>query len=68
MDCSLERVERFYAAMLAYINRRYPQWQIGRERYMWTATQRPTPTSIWFIYAKSLNQLERKLSEERSPD
>jgi len=54
--------------MLAYINRRYPQWQIGRERYMWTATQRPTPTSIWFIYAKSLNQLERKLSEERSPD
>lgn len=61
--CSIERVERVYIAKLAYITRCYPQWKIGRERFVWTATYCPTPTALWFIYATSLSELEHKLQQ-----
>ena len=45
------------------LERIYPRWEFGRERHAWTATRRPTATSLWFIYAFRLDQLERKLRE-----
>jgi hypothetical protein len=67
VGCSLERVERIYTARLAFIAWRYPRWQIGREQHVWTATRRPTPTALHFIYAESLDQLERALSRADIP-
>jgi hypothetical protein len=49
------------SAMLAYMERCYPGWTIERER-VWTATRRPTPTSLHFVYARSLKELEADLS------
>lgn len=48
-------------AFLKRIIRTYPEWAITREGEMWTATRRPTPTSLHFIYASNLDQLACKL-------
>jgi hypothetical protein len=53
----------YEAARLKFLKVAYPQWAIGQERHVWTATCRPTPTSLWFIYAFRLDQLERELYE-----
>jgi hypothetical protein len=55
------------SARLQFLAMAFPQWVIGQERHMWTATYRPTPTSLWFIYAFDLGQLERELYEAENP-
>jgi hypothetical protein len=45
----------------------HPRWTISVERGVWTATAKPTPTSLWFKYAADLSQLERELAEADSP-
>ena len=49
---------------LGRIIRTYPEWDIAREGRVWTATRRPTPTALHFIYAVTLDQLAAKLRRE----
>lgn len=51
------------SARLHFIIWRYPKWKIGLERLMWTATRRPTPNSLHFMYARTLDELERRLRD-----
>jgi hypothetical protein len=56
-------VERLYVSKLAYLMWRFQDWDIGKEQHMWTAAIRPTPTSLIFVYAPTLDGLERKMRE-----
>ena len=41
------------------------RWQIGRHETLdaWTAVIRPTPTTIWLIVGRDLDELAMKLTE-----
>jgi hypothetical protein len=49
------------SAKLAYLIKAYPDWTISIARGVWTATRRPTPTSLHFLYARDLDGLDLKL-------
>jgi hypothetical protein len=50
-------------SFLRYVMWRYqPPWIIRLEGFVLSATARPTPNSVWFIYAHSVDEFEKKLA------
>jgi len=48
-------------ATLACLRRCYPQWDIQLEFPVWTATRRPSPTVVHFVYGRTTDELENKI-------
>jgi len=48
-------------ATLACLRQCYPQWDIQLEFPVWTATRRPSPTVVHFVYGKTTDELENKI-------
>lgn len=58
------------AIRLGEVRRDHPGWSIGRNPfwpYRWEADRRPRPTTLIFLHAGTLDELEARLSVEPVP-
>jgi hypothetical protein len=57
----MDAAQRRY--LLRYVIGQYPRWSIWLEGHVMAAMTKPTPTSVWFLYAHNPEAFERKLRD-----